>query len=226
MPREALDRQMHQLQDEVLLLGSMVEQAVLNAVDCLKRRDTVTATRIYDEDQLVNEKRFAIENAVLILIATQQPIARDLRMLAAMLEVIGELERIGDYAKGIAKVTVRLGESSIVIPIRDIEKMAESSVNMLHRGLTAFIEGNIKQASAIPLEDDEIDDMYNHIYRHVINMMIANPQVVDQANLLLWVAHNLERVGDRVTNICERTVFIITGELLEFDSTDDNDTEN
>jgi len=143
-----------------------------------------------------------------------------------MLEVIGELERIGDYAKGIAKVTVRLGESSIVIPIRDIEKMAESSVNMLHRGLTAFIEGNIKQASAIPLEDDEIDDMYNHIYRPVINRMIANPQVVDQANLLLWVAHNLERVGDRVTNICERTVFIITGELLEFDSTDDNDTEN
>jgi phosphate transport system protein len=225
MPRDALDRQIHQLQDEVLLLGSMVEQAILNAVDTLKRRDTAIAARIYDEDQLVNEKRFAIENAILILIATQQPIARDLRMLAAMLEVITELERMGDYAKGIAKVTIRLGETSIVVPIRDIEKMAEKSVNMLHRGLGAFIEGNIKQASAIPLEDNEVDGLYNHIYRQLIEMMIANPQIIDQASLLMWVAHNLERTADRVTNICERTIFIITGELLEFDSSEESDSD-
>jgi phosphate transport system protein len=225
MPRDTLDRQMHQLQDEVLLLGSMVEQAMLHAVDSLKRRDFETAQRIYDDDQLINEKRYAIENAILILIATQQPIARDLRMLAAMLEVITELERMGDYAKGICKVTRRLGDATIPVPMREIEKMSELSVNMLHRALSAFITGNLNQASSIPLEDAEVDELYNHVYHEMVSAMIANPEIIDQANLLMWVAHNLERTADRVTNICERTVFIATGELLEFDSAEEPDND-
>jgi phosphate transport system protein len=167
----------------------------------------------------------AIENAILILIATQQPIARDLRMLAAMMEVITELERMGDYAKGISRVTLRLGDSAISIPSREFDQMCELSVNMLHRALGAFIAGNLKVASAIPLEDDEVDSLYNSVYREVLNMMIANPAIIDQASLLLWVAHNLERTADRVTNICERTVFIATGELLEFDTAEDQDEE-
>jgi phosphate transport system protein len=225
MPRDTLDRQIHHLQDEILLLGSMVEQAMLNAVDTLKQRDLAAARQIHEDDFLINEKRFAIENAILILIATQQPIARDLRLLAAMLEVITELERMGDYAKGIAKVTIRLANSEIAIPMREINQMAELAVGMLHRALSAFISENQKQASAIPLEDDQVDELYNTVYRTLVKGMIENPDSIDQANLLMWVAHNLERMADRVTNICERTVFIATGELLELETSDDEDSE-
>ncbi|MEA4906580.1 MAG: phosphate signaling complex protein PhoU [Chloroflexi bacterium] len=223
MPRETLDRQIHHIQDEVLLLGSMVEQAMLNAVEALKSRDLDAAKQIYDDDYQINEKRFAIENAILILIATQQPIAHDLRMLAAILEVITELERMGDYAKGVAKVALKLEGKEPVIPMRDIVTMAELSVSMLHRSLSAFINENASQASVIPSEDDAVDDLYNKVYRSLVVAMIANPEVIDYANLMMWVAHNLERMADRVTNICERTVFIATGELLEFETTDDED---
>ncbi len=221
MPRDTLDRQMHHLQDEILLLGSMVEQAVLMAVDTLKRRDIESAKQIYEDDYNINEKRFALENAILITIATQQPIARDLRMLAAMMEIITELERMGDYAKGIAKVTIKLGDSTISIPIQEINRMADLGVDMLHRSLSAFIEVNAKQASLIPLEDDQVDKLYNVVYRDMVASIIANPQIADQANMMMWVAHNLERLADRVTNICERTVFMATGELLELETDDD-----
>jgi phosphate transport system protein len=225
MPRDTLDRQIHHLQEEVLLLGSMVEQAMLNAVDALKRRDLATAKRIFDNDPLINEKRYAIENAILIIIATQQPMARDLRLLAAILEVITELERMGDYAKGISKVTMRLGESGISLNMREFTQMADMAVDMLHRALGAFIEGNAQKAHEIPAEDDAVDEMYNQVYRSLVSAMIADPEIIDQANLLMWVAHNIERMADRVTNICERTVFIATGELMEFDSDDEEETE-
>lgn len=223
MPRQTFDRQIHHLQDEVLLLSSMVEQSLINSVDALKRRDISTAKRIFDEDQQINEKRFAIENNILILMATQQPIAHDLRLLAALLEVITELERIGDYGKGIAKVVVRLEDVDISIPIREFTQMAELAVGMLHRALGAFITENALQAHAIPEEDSQVDDLYNQVYRGLIANMIAHPDTIDHANLLLWVAHNLERAADRVTNICERTVFIATGELMEMDSEDAED---
>ncbi len=223
MPRETLDRQKHQLQDEVLLLGSMVEQAMLDAVDALKRRDLNTSHRISHDDHLINEKRFAIENATLILIATQQPMAHDLRFLAAILEVTNELERMGDYAKGIAKITIRLKDDVLDLPSREYDRMVELAIGMLHRALSAFINEDTRQAASIPLEDDEVDELYVRIYQYVVAMMIANPETIDHANLLLWVAHNLERLADRVTNICERTVFIATGERLEYDTADDED---
>ncbi len=225
MPRYSMDRQLNQLEDEVLLLGSMVEQAVLSSVETLSRRDIRAAHQIHESDRLINEKRFAIENNILIIIATQQPMAKDLRLLTAMLEVITELERMGDYAKGIAKVVIRLGESEIPIPIRDITQMAELAVSMLHRALGAFITENPSIAVTIPKEDDAVDGFYNRIYNKIVSSMIANPEVIDHANLLLWVIHNLERMADRVTNICERTVFITTGELFELDQTDDEDSE-
>ena len=223
MTRETLDRQLHHIQDEILLLGSMVEQAMLAAVATLKNRDRAAAHKIYHADQEINEKRFAIENAILILMATQQPMARDLRMLAAMLEVNTELERMGDYAKGIAKVTHRLGDAEIQIPMKEFELMATTATSMLHRALGAFISENAMLASQIPAEDDQVDKLYEEIYRRIVQAMIENPNLIDHTNLLLWVAHNLERMADRVTNICERTVFINTGELLEMDSTDDED---
>jgi len=221
MPRQTLDREIHHLQDEVLLLGSMVEQAMLNAVDALKRRDIKDAKRVYDDDDLINEKRYAIENRVLILFATQQPIAHDLRLLAAIMEVITELERMGDYAKGIAKICLLISHNEAPIPSRDISRMCDLAVGMLHRALSAFIAEDVNMAYRIPKDDDMVDDLYNEIYHKMVAAMIENPEVIDHANYIMWVVHNIERTADRVTNICERTIFIATGELLEISTSDD-----
>ena len=221
MPRQTLDREIHHLQDEVLLLGSMVEQSMLNAIYTLKRRDLPAARRVYENDEQINEKRFAIENKVLILFATQQPIAHDLRLLAAILEVITELERMGDYAKGIAKINLLIGEDETPIPSREISRMGDLAVSMLHRALSAFINEDVGMAYRIPKDDDMVDDLYNQIYRKNVAGMIANPDTIDHANYIMWVVHNIERMADRVTNICERTIFIATGELLEIDVSDD-----
>lgn len=220
-PRETLDRQIQRLLDDVLVMGSMVEEAVKESVEALKRRDVEDARRIYHGDQLVNEKRYEIENHCITLIATQQPMARDLRIIAAILEVITELERIGDYAKGISRINILMGDEPLVKPLIDIPRMAEIGVDMLHRSLTAFVERDAETARAIPDEDDEVDDLYNQIYRELLTYMIADPSTIDRGNYLLWVAHNLERMADRVTNICERIVFVVTGEILEMDISDD-----
>lgn len=225
MTREVLTHQIKQLMDEVLLLGSMVEQATLNSIATLKNRDIKIAREIYDDDQIINDKRYAIENGIIITIATQQPMAHDLRTLAAILEIITELERMGDYAKGIAKVTMRLRDVELPIPIREIERMGELGVGMLHRALGAFVNEDSKTASKIPAEDDAVDSLYNEIYSELVNEMIADPQMIESINLLLWVVHNLERLADRVTNICERTVFIATGELMDMDSADEEENE-
>ena len=225
MPRDTLERQIHQLQDEVLLLGSMVEQAVMKSIEALRLRDIHLARKIYNDDHLINEKRFAIENNILIIIATQQPMAGDLRKLTAILEIITELERMGDYAKGIGKVVINLENVEIPIPIRDISQMADAAVSMLHRALGAFISEDTAAASTIPMEDDAVDGLYVRISNHIVTSMIANPETIDHANLLMWVVHNLERMADRVTNICERTIFIVTGELLELEQADDEDSE-
>jgi phosphate transport system protein len=221
MPRQTLDREIHHLQDEVLLLGSMVEQAMLNAIDALKRRDHTAARQVYAADDLINEKRYAIENRVLILFATQQPIAHDLRFLAAILEVITELERMGDYAKGIAKISMKIGGDETPVPTREISRMGDLAVGMLHRALGAFIAEDVNMAYRIPQEDDQVDELYNQIYRKNVAAMIANPDIIDHSNYIMWVVHNIERMADRVTNICERTIFIATGELLEIDASDD-----
>lgn len=223
--RETFDRQIKNIQDEILILGNMVEEAMSHAIESLKQRDLRAAKEIYEKDLMINEKRFALENAILIVIATQQPMAHDLRVIASMLEIITELERMGDYAKGIAKVVVRLGDAEIQIPEQDLDKMCEHAIDMLHRALRAFISEDASEASRIPRDDDEVDALYNKIYRKVVEAMIAKPETIDHANLLMWVAHNIERMADRVTNICERTVFIATGELLEISSTYDEDMD-
>ena len=221
MIRKTFEHEIQQVKDEVLLLGSMVENAIIASVEVLKKRDIKGAEKIIVEDKEINKKRFAIENQLMILIATQQPMAHDLRLLASTMEIISELERMGDYAKGIANINIRMGEQALLKPLIDIPRMAEIGVDMLHRALSAFINEDVEAAKAIPVEDDEVDALYNQVYRELMLYIIQDPKSIERANWLLWVAHNLERVADRVTNICERTIFIATGEMGEIKSTDD-----
>lgn len=221
MLRKTFENDIQQLKDELLLLGSMVEQQTLDAVEALKKRDLEAARRVYATDAKINEKRFAIENQVMILIATQQPMAHDLRLLASIFEVSAELERMGDYAKGIATVNIRMGDEPLLKPLIDIPRMANIASSMLHRALTAFVNEDAEAAKAIPEEDDEVDGLYNQVYRELMTYVISDPRTIDRANYLLWAAHNLERMADRVTNICERTIFIVTGEMTEIDVSDD-----
>ncbi len=221
MLRKTFEHEIQQVKDDVLLLGSMVEQAILNTVDALKRRDIKASHQILEADKLINKKRFEIEHKLMILIASQQPMAHDLRLLASCMEIISELERMGDYAKGIANINIRMGDAQLLKPLIDVPRMAQKDVDMLHRALTAFVNEDIETAQQIPVEDDEVDALYNQIYRELMTFVIADPSTIERANWLLWVAHNLERVADRVTNICERTVFIATGEMTEIKSTSD-----
>jgi phosphate transport system protein len=219
MIRKTFEHELQQVKDEILMLGSMVEQAVLDAMESLKKRDIKASKMIYEQDRIINEKRFAIENQCMILIATQQPMARDLRLLASMLDVASELERMGDYAKGVATINIRMGDQLLLKPLIDLPRMAAKGADMLHRALTAFMNDDVETARAIPQEDDEVDALYDQIYRELMIFVIADPKVIERANMLLWAAHNMERLADRVTNICERTVFVVTGEIKELQTT-------
>lgn len=221
MIRKTFESEIQQIKDEVLLLGSMVEHAIISSVEALKKRDIKASEKIMAEDKEINKKRFAIESQLMILIATQQPMAHDLRLLASCMEIISELERMGDYAKGIANINIRMGEEALLKPLIDIPRMAQKGADMLHRALSAFINEDVEAAKSIPMEDDEVDALYNQIYRELMMFIIQDPKSIERANWLLWVAHNLERVADRVTNICERTIFIATGEFAEIKSSDD-----
>ncbi len=215
MPRETFDRELQRLEDELLVLGSMVESAIAESVEALKRRDFEASQRIIAADKDINAKRFAIESDVLVLIATQQPMASDLRALAAILDLASELERMGDYAKGIARINLMIGEEPLMKPLIDIPRMADRACSMLRRALDAFARRDVDLARAIPAEDDEIDALYNQVYRELVTYILADPKHIEQANYLLWAAHNLERFADRVTNICERVIFTVTGQMRE-----------
>src|SRR5215216_5647435 len=221
MLRKTFENEIQQVKDDVLLLGSMVEQAILSSVEALKKRDIKAAHEILNADALINKKRFEIENKLMVLIATQQPMAHDLRLLASCMEIISELERMGDYAKGISNINIRMGDTPLLKPLIDIPRMAQIGVDMLHQALSAFVNEDIEKAKSIPVKDDEVDALYNQVYRELMTFVIADPKMIERANWLLWVAHNLERFADRVTNICERTVFIVTGKMTEIKSTDD-----
>jgi phosphate transport system protein len=221
MLRKTFEQEIQQLKDDVLILGSMVEQSLLESVEALKKRDLVSAKKIVDRDKEINQKRFAIEDKVMIAIATQQPMAHDLRLLASILEVASEIERMGDYAKGIGIINIRMGNEPLLKPLVDVPRMAQIGADTLHRALTAFVNEDAVTAREIPKEDDRVDELYNQVYRELITYIIQEPKNIERANWLLWVAHNLERFSDRVANICERTIFIATGELSELSSSTD-----
>lgn len=217
MGRETFERELQRLQDEVLALGSMVENALVESVDLLKKQDLDGARRLIAEDENINQKRFAIEAETLVQIATQQPMAGDLRILASILDIASELERIGDYGKGIAKVNLLIGNRPLVKPLIDLPRMAAKAADMLHRALEAFVRRDVDLARAIPKEDVDMDALYDQIYRELLTFIMSDPRNIDQATYLLWVGHNLERAADRVTNICERAVFVVTGTMEEMD---------
>jgi phosphate transport system protein len=218
MTRQTFDLELDRLQDEVLALGSMVEEALVQSVDTLKRRDFAASRRLIAGDRAINERRYAIEQDTMTLIATQQPMASDVRLLAAILEIVTELERMGDYAKGIARINLMIGEQPLIKPLIDLPVMAEKARYMLRSALDAFVQRDVERARAIPKMDDDVDALYNQVYRELISYILEDPKVIEQANQLMWAAHNLERTADRVINICERTVYAVTGELTELDT--------
>jgi phosphate transport system protein len=193
----------------------MVEKAIGRAIEALKNRDLELAKQVVDEDSKINEKRYDIEEKCIQLIATQQPMASDLRIIVAVLSIITELERIADHAEGTASIALMIGNEPPVKPLIDLPRMAEKTIDMLHRSLDAFISRDAEKARQIASEDDEIDELYSQVFRELLVFMVEDPKVCSRATRLIWVAHNLERSADRVTNICERVVFLVTGKMEE-----------
>jgi len=217
MPRKSFDRELQGLQDEVLVLGSVVEKAITEAVQALQQQDHKAARDLIARDRAINEKRYAIEGDALTLIARQQPLASDLRTIFTVLEIATELERIGDYAKGIAKVGVLMDGEHLLKPFAQIPRMADLARRMLQQALEAFVQRDAALARAICAQEQEMDALHNAVYRELLSLITADPDNVDRASYLLWVAHNLERTADRVLNICERVIFTVTGEMVEMD---------
>ena len=213
--RTAFHKKLREIQDDILAMGSMASKAILRATGSLKDRDLVSARQIIEDDQKINNQRFKIEEKCIALIATQQPMAGDLRIIVAILNIITEIERIGDYAVGIARVTVLIGDEPPLNPLVDIPRMAEKTADMLRRTLDAFINRDAESARKISTEDDAVDALYDQVFRELLTFMAEDPRTITRATRLMWVAHNLERSADRVTNICERIVFICTGKMEE-----------
>ncbi|MHB8645447.1 MAG: phosphate signaling complex protein PhoU [Thermomicrobiales bacterium] len=215
MPRIMLEEGLQELHADVLTLGSMVEKAIQRSVEALRTRDASIARRVIEEDAAINALRFQIEDRALLLIATQQPLVHDLRTVAAVLSIITDLERMGDHAEGTATISLMIGDEPLLKPLLDIPRMAETVTDMLRRVLLAFADNDIVAARRVAAEDDAVDALYNQVYRELLTFMIGDPRTIHQATLLLWAAHNLERIGDRVTNICERVIFTETGRMQE-----------
>jgi phosphate transport system protein len=211
--RTSFHKYLNEIQDEVLELGSMVGKAITLSMDALKNRNIELAKKIIADDQKINHKRYAIEERCIQLIATQQPMAVDLRKIISIFSIVSELERIGDYAEGTGKIVVMIGDEPPLKPLIDLPRMADKTVDMLHRSLLAFINNDADEARKIIKEDDEIDALYDQVSRELLTFMLADPRTITRATRLIWVDHNLERSADRVTNICERIIYVVTGKL-------------
>lgn len=215
MTREAYHKSLKDLQNEVLHLSEMVSTALKDSMGALKNRDLPLSKRIVEDDVKVNKKRFEIEEKTIMLLATQQPMAGDLRMLASIINIVTDLERIGDHAEGIAKISLSIGNEPLVKPLIDLPTMAEKALSMLERCMQAFIHKDAETAKMICNEDDEVDALYDRIYGELIMLMVENPKIIKDATYLIWGAHNIERIADRVTNIAERVVYTVTGKMEE-----------
>jgi phosphate transport system protein len=214
-PRSTFDKELRGLQESVLVLGSMVDKAIERAIVALSQLDHEEARRIIHDDSEIDRKRYEIEETAIEVIATQQPMAGDLRTLVAFLNIIVDLERMGDHAEGIAKIVLRHGEDPLLKPLVDTPKMAEKARGMLRRSLDALVRRDSELARQVFLEDDEVDYLHDQIYTELLGYMINDPSTISRATYLSWVAHNLERIADRATNICERVIFLATGSMSE-----------
>lgn len=215
MIRTAFIEQQRGLQDNVITLGSMTEKAIGRAVEALRNQDADLALRVIEGDQAINQLRWEIENDVLTLLATQGPMARDLRRITATMMIATELERMADHAEGIAVLTRRTADEPLLKPLVDIPRMADTARELLLAALDAFVDTDAERARQIARRDDEVDRLYEQVYRELLTFMISDPRTITRATHLLWVAHNVERIADRVTNICERIIFVATGDIEE-----------
>lgn len=215
--RAAFDRQLQTLQDDVLLMGSMVEKAIERSIDAIVRLDADLARQIIADDRIIDDARWRLEEDAVRVIATQQPMAGDLRLIASVIHISTELERMGDHAEGIAKIVLMHGDLPPVKPLIDIPRMAELARSMLRRSLDALVRRDADAARQIAAEDDDVDALYDQVYRELLTYMIEDPHLIQRATWLLWTAHNVERIADRATNICERVVYVMTGKMVEIE---------
>ena len=213
--RTAFQENLKLLENELFSMAEMVNVAINRSITSLKKKDVQEAKKIKANDIHINNKRFEIEEQCIQLIATQQPVATQLRELIAVLNIITDLERMGDHAGGIAKIVIKLNGQKPVKPLIDIPRMAEISTDMINRSLKAYADRDVVSAREISDLDDNIDELYHQVVRELISIMIEDPRTITRCTYLMWVAHNLERIADRVTNICERIIFLVTGELVE-----------
>ncbi|HQW51355.1 MAG TPA: phosphate signaling complex protein PhoU [Tepidiformaceae bacterium] len=215
MTRDLFTAEMRQLQDDVLALGSMAEKAILDSVEALRDGDAEWSRRLIRDDEKVNARRFEIEDRCIFVIASQQPMATDLRALASILYIITDIERMADHAEGIARINIMMGDEPLPRRISYVPAMADRAVAMLRDSLKAFIDHDVDAARQICNADDEVDRLQDSVYEECINAMIADPSTVQRNTYLIWAAHNLERIADRCTNICERVVYTATGHMDE-----------
>lgn len=215
MTRVAYGHQIQELRDDVVAMASMVDKAVARSMGALTKQDVQVAREIVVGDQAINNHRWHVEERALLVIATQAPMAGDLRVIAAIIHIVTDLERMADHAAGIAKIVIDTANEPLLKPLVDLPRMTDLTRSMLADSITAFIEGDAEAARAVVGRDDEVDELYNQIYRELLTYMMADPSTINRATRLLWAAHNVERIADRVTNICERVVFSVTGNLEE-----------
>lgn len=215
MTRVAYAHQIQELQESIVAMASQVDKAIARSSDALARQDVDLARAVMEADREINRVRWQIEERALLTLATQAPIARDLRLISSVIHIATELERMADHAAGNAKIARLTADEALLKPLVDIPRMADATREMLSESITAFIAADADAARALFARDDEIDHLYNQIYRELLTYMLADPSTINRATHLLWAAHNLERIGDRVTNICERIVFMATGRLEE-----------
>ena len=215
MTRATFDRELRQIQDDLLLLGGMAETAIVRAMDALARGDLPLARGVIRGDSEINAKRFAIEEHCVLITATQQPVAADLREIVAVLNIISDLERMADHAAGIARIVLLLDGEQAPVRLGHLPEMAERARQMLHDSLSAFVQRDVEAAKLVCTRDDEVDALYDTVYAVTFNAMVREPAAIVPLTYHLWVAHNLERIADRSTNIAERVVYLVTGHMDE-----------
>ena len=215
MTRDLFTTELRQLQDEVLVLGSMAEKAIIDTLQALRDGDREWSHRIIEDDLKINRKRFEIEDRCIFVVASQQPMASDLRALASILYIITDLERIADHAEGIARINLLLDDEPLPRKLGFIPPMGDRAVAMLRDSLKAYIDHDVESARRTCDADDEVDRLQDAVYDDCIKAMVKDPATIQRNTHLLWTAHNLERIADRCTNICERVIYLVTGHMEE-----------
>jgi phosphate transport system protein len=213
--RATYDREYDMICQDLVLMGQKVENAIEQAMTALVETDIPLAKEVMSNDEQINQLQYKIEEACLVLIATQQPTASDLRSVIAVMHIVIELERIGDHAAGIAKAVVKMAEEPMLKTLKKVIKMADLSEKMLQDCLQAFVKRDIEWARKIAAQDSEMDGMYRSVFEKLVEIMAENKKLIARATYLMWCGHNLERIADRVTNIAEQVIFMSTGDKGE-----------